>query len=69
MLWRKVENGNIVFVGVTRVEQIERAKSVGDQRIYKVEFADGGSEIISLRSQEWIELEKSIGKGGPVLND
>ena len=68
MLWKKQENGVYVLVGVTKIEQIDRDKTSGDQRIYKVSLADGSEEVVSYRQSEWSNLEKLVGEGGPVLN-
>lgn len=68
MLWKKRENSVYVFVGVSKIEQIDRDKTSGDQRIYKVSLVDGSEEIVSYRQNEWSNLEKLVGDGGPVLN-
>ena len=68
MLWKKQENSVYVFVGVSKIEQIDRDKTSGDQRIYKVSLVDGSEEIVSYRQNEWSNLEKLVGDGGPVLN-
>ena len=68
MFWQRTRDGKFYYLAVLEMVEITDPKDNLGRKTYQLKLSDGPDEVHTFETQEWDAWQKSLRKGGVVLN-
>lgn len=68
MFWKRMNGGNVQYVAVVKMTRVDQDRALYGQEHYLVELADGTTESCTFEREDAVAWQRSVGKGGLVIN-